>query len=275
MLEDIYSKYWKLVREFFGKEVECYSIIDKGAIDAIQKICKTIVDSIKLYLSGDIIKAYLKFSEVMVCCENNLPYKSVEHNVLFYRMRDKFDLVEKEQFFHLPVKMRSKCSSERYSIAGYPCFYLGYSKNDCFVEISRNGSMIGLSLNERYNMKVLDLTFYEEQMNKSSIENFIKVWPLIAACNLFFQRADTNGAKFREEYIVPQMLTTYLRHANTVDGICYYSVRNENLDTNGIGENDFRNLVLFPNISSAEYDMDLMNKFDWYQPFNVGKRTDA
>lgn len=192
---------------------------------------------------------------------------------MFYRMRTDFDIKNKEQFYHLPLSLRSKCASERYSIAGYPCLYIGYSKKDCYLEISPNGSMIGLSLKEEYDLQVLDMTFYEDQMKNRRCDDFIKVWPIIAACNLVLPKADTEKVKFREEYVIPQLLTAFLKHKNIYDGICYYSVRNETLNPQGIGEDDYRNLVLFPDfIGENEYDNSLLDKFEWFIPFNVGCR---
>lgn len=275
MLEDIYEKYNKILAKVSRGDPNSYDIISEVE-EYISRVCKDIIDSIKLFITGDIISAFNKFSELMEYCVNDLPYKNVESNMLFYRMRAEFDIKEKEQFYHLPSSMRSKCSSERYSIAGYPCFYIGYSKNDCFVEISPNGSMIGLSLKEEQNIPVLDLTFYEDQPNGRDIVSFVKALPIIMACNLVYPRADTINAKFREEYIIPQMLTAYLRHKNKFKGICYYSVRNESLNPYGRDENDFRNLVLFPNIESGkEHDDDLMDKFEWFMPFNVGERQEG
>ena len=265
MLDDIFSKYTKLLSRI---------MTDSNLIDGISKICSEIVDTMKMFLSGDIIAAFGLFSRMMdEEYGDTFPSKNVEHNILFYRMRSDFDLKEKEQFYHLPSSMRSKCASERYSIAGYPCFYIGYSKNDCFVEISPNGSMIGLSLSADYNIRVLDLTFYNSQNNGTISPTFIKAWPIIAACNLVYSKSVTTDAKFREEYVIPQFLTAYLKNKKKYDGICYYSVRNENLDTLGQNENDYRNLVLFPNLlDGGEHDEELMNKFIWYKPFNVGIR---
>ena len=202
------------------------------------------------------------------------PNKDVENNIVFYRMRKELDLKEERQFYHLPKSMRYKCNSERFSIAGYPCFYVGYSKNDCYVEISKTGSMIGMSLNDDKSLKVFDLTFSEEQQSGDGLKDYLKAFPLIASCYVVTMNCvEADSAKFREEYVIPQMLTSYLKNKGKYDGICYYSVRNENLDTLGRDENDYRNLVLFTDLSSSnasdDYDMELMKKFHWYKPFNV------
>lgn len=262
-LDNVYRKYVELIKD---SKYE-------SNVEDIESICKKIKDVLKLHLTGEVVLAYNEFAKMMDDYIQYIPQKKVEYDILFYRMRTDFDVREKQDFYHLPLSLRSKCASERFSIAGYPCFYIGYSKNDCFVEISDNGSLIGLSLKKDKEIEVLDLTFFEEQKIGKNIIEFVKAWPIIASCYLVYPRVDTKESKFREEYIIPQMLTTYLKKTKKFEGICYYSVRNENLKPNGKGEEDYRNLVLFPHLDyQSDYDNALMDKFQWYTPFNVGER---
>lgn len=263
MLDDLFDKYKRLIR--------WYDSFEQTDLDFVDNVCDNILKVLEKYLSGDVIKAYEVFSEVMDSYEGIFPYKDVEDDILFYRMRKELNISDKKEFYHLPTTMHDKCSSERFSIAGYPCFYIGYSKNDCYVEISKTGSMIGMKLNEEESLRVLDLTFSEDQKKGERLNDFLKAFPLIASCYVVFMNdVDTEKAKFREEYVIPQMLTSYLRHQNKYDGICYFSTRNENLEPLGRGENDYRNLVLFPKLNSTkEYDEELMNKFHWFKPFSV------
>lgn len=267
ILDDVFSKYKRLIRRFDDFEFS----FDDSDIRFADKVCDSILEVLEQYLTGDVIKAYETFSKMMDSYNEDFPDKDVEDNILYYRMRKDLDLKEKEQFYHLPTTMRDKCSSERFSIAGYPCFYIGYSKNDCYAEISQTGSMIGLSLNETGSLKVLDLTFSEGQEKGEDLKIFLKAFPLITSCYVVMMNdIDVEKAKFREEYVIPQMLTSYLKNKGKYDGICYYSVRNENLKPLGRGEDDYRNLVLFPKLNASdEHDMELMDKFHWYEPFNV------
>ena len=260
MLEDLYEKYISLIHKHTHIDTNYVSII-----------CKTIIRVLKCYLTGDVIKSYKMFSQMMNVQINNIPFKDVETDVLFYRMRKDMDLTDTKEFYHLPITKREICSAERFSIAGYPCLYLGYSKNDCYVEVSKTGSMIALSLNDGHLIKVLDLTFSKEQEKGESLEEYLKAFPLIAACYVVLtNKVNSDEAKFREEYVIPQMLTSYLKHNGYFNGICYYSVRNENLHPLGRNEEDYRNLVLFPDLKTTnDYDKEFMNKFQWYEPFNV------
>lgn len=275
MLNNSLSNYIKLLsasKEIIGEVGDIICIVSD--------VSKRLIEVLNHYRNGDIIESFEVFSRMMDDKYNNcLPIKKVESNIILYRMRSKTDIKEKEEFYYLPVSMRHKCSSERFSIAGYPCLYLGYSKKDCMTEVSNIGSIIGLSLKENVNINVLDLAFYYQQKERKDFVNYLKAWPLIAACYMVQCNERAKDASFKEEYIIPQMLTAYLKHKYNelnIDGICYYSVRNENLNPQGEGEVDYRNLVLFPynndvNEENGTNRYELCDRFEWYQPFNVGK----
>jgi hypothetical protein len=267
VLNDVFTKYKRLIRHLDG-----YSFhFDDNDIKFVDSVCDSIINILQQYLTGNVIKAHEMFIEMMDSMIEDFPYKEVENDLKFYRMRKELDIVDEKGFHHLPTDKRYKCRSERFSIAGYPCFYLGYSKKDCFVEINKTGSMIALSLNDKGALKVFDLTFSEAQENGKELKKYLKVFPLIASCYVVtLNSVDKDEAYFREEYVIPQMLTSYLKYKGKFDGICYYSVRNDFMDCLGRGENDYRNLVLFPHLSTSdEYDQELMNLFHWYKPFNV------
>ena len=275
---DIFKKYITLLHR-------CERAISEEDKITISCVIKDLLEILKTHKSGDVIKAYELFENMMrkYYIRNDkgdvLPTKSLEKGHTFYRMRaNEHNLKEKKEFYHLPSSYRHLCASYRFSISGYPCLYLGYSKNVCYVEMSHNGTMCGLELleQEKRSLKILDLTFADDQLiggGDKEVLKFIKAWPLIASCYIVMANSQINrDSKFREEYIIPQMLTTFLRYNTDFDGICYYTTRNENLNPRGRDEEDFRNIVLFPkNIDSSGYDMDLINRFHWFEPFNVGK----
>ena len=135
MLEDVYKKFVYLLRQ------KGSDLLSEEDVCQVHTICGEIIELLKLYLRGNVVSAHKKFAKLMdQYYSNTFPHKFVETNYLFYRMRRDEDKQEKKEFYHLPVSLRYLCASERFSIAGYPCFYIGYSKADCKVEISQKGS---------------------------------------------------------------------------------------------------------------------------------------
>ena len=57
----------------------------------------------------------------------------------FYRVRQLPSIyeVEAKELFHIPISKRGIVKTQRYSIPGYPCLYLGKSIYGCWEEMRR------------------------------------------------------------------------------------------------------------------------------------------
>lgn len=183
-------------------------------------------------------------------------------------MRIGFGIKEIDGFRHIPFDSRYLCKTERYSIAGYPCLYLGYSEDVCYLEMGKvDCSCIKLKLKEGKKLSCFDLTlrYFDNDQNV-----LVKFWPLVAACNLipfycvFTKEVYTpSNIGFKEEYIIPQLLTMYIhkKFPKVVDGIRYYTVRNEDLNPFC---DKYMNLILFTRYhKQIRFDKDLCDKFYW------------
>lgn len=270
-LDDVFSKYVNLLSE---KVFENY--IQREVIKQVEEVKDGILKVLRIHKSGDVITAYKEFEDLMeIHYKSIFPIKQLEKGYTFYRMRaNEFNLKEPKEFYHLPSSLIHRCKSYRFSTSGYPCLYLGYSKDVCMVEMAPNGTMCGVELyKEDSELSILDLTFPLDNRESDNVMKFIKAWPLVASCYVVMANEQINrDAQFREEYIIPQMLTAYLKQNNICDGICYYSTRNENLNPYGRYEDDFRNIVLFTReFDESGYDKELIDMFHWYEPFNVGE----
>lgn len=146
-----------------------------------------------------------------------------EQEGYFYRMRiiENRRNVKPKEMFHIPFDNRNIVSTERFSFPGLPCLYLGCSAYVCWEEMGRpEFSRVMISaLKTTQKLKLLDLRapIYHRwnQINKKSI-------PLILACQVVVADKD---AKYKSEYIIPQLMMEYIitNHDN-IDGILYSSV---------------------------------------------------
>lgn len=244
--------------------------VDNDTIGIVEELTIELRDTVNEYLNGKVKSAYSSFKGAIELIKGILPVKTI-HNRTFYRMRADGGISDKKEFYHLPFDKIHLSKSERFSIEGYPCLYLGYSKRVCEMEIS-SGSLAKFALKEPLN-NILDLTLGQgDGKNDISEIDLVKVYPLIASCYIVpfysvIQEKECRPDKtfFREEYIIPQLLTLYLKEEGIANGIIYYSVKDPNLDLQGRGEKDFRNLVLFTNRennTNKMFDNELIDKFE-------------
>lgn len=257
--EEFYDKYNTLLQD---------EQVDEDIRKTAKKLSDGLLETVKNYLNGKIATSYSNFRNAMSHIEGILPLVQVEERD-FYRMRSDLGLTDTKDFWHIPFNKVYLSKSERFSIEGYPILYLGYSKNVCEKEISE-GSLAKFSL-KRPISDVLDLTLGQgEGMRFLSDDQLMKVYPLIASCYVvpFYsilkeKECRPTCAFFREEYIIPQFLTMYLKDEKKAKGIIYYSVKDPNLKVYGKDEDDLRNLALYTSRNDGEiYDKQLMDYFE-------------
>lgn len=157
---------------------------------------------------------------------SDLLYDNDEFSFL-YRMRkmDERRDVTCRDLFHIPFTMRDKVSTERFSFPGLPCLYLGYSVYVCWEEMGRpdfSRVMISAFKSNR-RLKLLDLRApVHRRWNQTKLESI----PLLLACQVIVSNQE---AKYKSEYIIPQLLMEYIIINNQdIDGIIYSSVYKDN-----------------------------------------------
>ncbi len=237
-----------------------------------------IYNTVKFYLNGFPFKAYTELKKVMdVLIETPLQVYNKTVYEQFEAYHDELNLFRatkvpdnkpysRSRIFHTPYNLRSKVSTSRYSIAGFPSLYMGTSLELCCEEIKANpyqdfiiASLFKLERSLEYsntNIRVIELGIkpqdFIENDNVSDFRNnnrrkidsdlitnnrirsaFLLWYPLIAACS--FIRTNKNDP-FAAEYIVPQLLMQWVRNEmsssnddeyNQLIGIRYFSCASE------------------------------------------------
>ena len=243
--------------------------VDGETIQFVEELTNNLREIIIDYLNGKVASSYSKFKQEMKPVIEKLHKKTIPVKT-FYRMRAEGGLSDIKEFHHIPFDKIYLSQNERFSIVGYPCLYLGYSKRVCEIEVSK-GSLARFSLKKPLD-KILDLTLGQGDGEKDITEkDLVKIYPLIASCyivpfysTILEKECTPEKSYFHEEYIIPQLLTLYLKEEGVADGIIYYSVKDPNLNPRGQGEKDFRNIVLFTKREklNENYDFELIKKFE-------------
>ncbi len=265
-LESLYHTYQYHISKIIDSD-------DNIVYEKVKGCCAQIIKAVKAYLDGFPSNAFMYLNELMnnVLMQNPLKLYQKSISKLFdlskyndplylFRVVGVNDNIPygRSRVFHTPYTLRSKVSTSRYSIAGYPSLYLGTSIELCEEEVRLNpydkfsiASLFKIERNMEYNdteINVIELAvkpqdFFEglngvqgirrhisyNDLNDDKIRNAYILWyPLIAACS--YIRVNKSDP-FAVEYIVPQLLMQWVRseintNENNYDkliGIRYFS----------------------------------------------------
>lgn len=246
------------------------SILEKNnapkALIACAKNYKAkVIKTISLYYKGSIIESHLIIRDIVKdCCgkyavfdiNDNPAFPSARKGeraeVQFFRARLCDHVVEfpAEEMLHIPFKNRAIVKSERFSIPGLPCLYLGNTSYVCWIEMGCppdfkfNVSPIVLDNTQKiFNLAISLQDFYNTlDYCKTNCEEklcyLMKLFILNMATSFNVEEANRN---FKSEYIISQMIMLACKDLK-MDGITYHSKRVSNdIFANNVGIN----LVLF------------------------------
>lgn len=235
------------------------TLIDGGEKDEllshIKDINKYLIESVKLTYSGQPAKAYESISHVAERIKANT--RQIAKNQSFYRMRRVEDSKEKRTMnhigmFHIPFSLRSIVTTQRYSMPGYPCLYLGETSFACWEELGRpnlDSCMVSRVENHEpftvWDLRIPDLNDWKDN---TQMLNCLRRFPLVIACTF---KTHDDKAVFKPEYIIPQLLLELLQGNPHIDGIEYTSIhweQNQKKDSVnqklGLDKNDYSNIVI-------------------------------
>lgn len=255
-LGNLFNHYIKQV-ESLPNESGYYANRIHVNVKDIKRVCGLLTKAVNHYLNGFPSKAYSSFERVMDVLMDK-PLKIYQKSVMeqFEIAGDRygkdddlklFRVVSVEdnkpysrvRVFHTPYNLRSKVSTSRYSIAGYPSLYLGTTLALCCEEIHMNphqnfalASIFKLErtleytntnirvielgvkpqdfLNVEYNNESHERRISHSLLESSSVRSAYLLWyPLIASCS--YIRTNKNDP-FAAEYIIPQLLMQWVRN---------------------------------------------------------------
>lgn len=218
VLNKSFDSYKGLLREYVNSASDDFTEKD---IEEINSICTQINDIIKYQYRGLHSKAFNEFTELMdgkghvrkyliSYFGNNTPY--------LYRMRT-FELkrnISPKDMFHIPLPKRGMASTQRYSVPGYPCLYMGESIYACWEELDRphlDSCMVSRLSTELTHL--IDLRIPTKQEYEKYFSHVLFKFPLIISCMVQVCNKEDN---FKPEYIIPQLFMEYIIEKNTQKG---------------------------------------------------------
>ena len=176
----------------------------------LYEICVSIIEVIRKVESGYRSSAFDQLYELYFNNDNrgqlNMCY--IEAGTPFYRMRPadnytQYTKITKDEMYHIPFNKRFLIGNERYSLTGFPTFYLSSSIYSCWEECNRcNLDFSNVALFKNTD-KLLFLDMLLPKPNSSIQDNTLLGIPLILASRL---KVAHDKGKFVPEYIIPQLL---------------------------------------------------------------------
>lgn len=149
---------------------------------------------------------------------------------------------------HTPFDMISKIGSNRFSIPGQPCLYLGSTSYACWIEMGKPSDKdfnVGcILLNKDYEILNLstDLRVFlgaVSLLQKESDKQMMFKSYLLSQVTSFCVKEENRN--FKSEYIISQLITLACK-SNGIEGISYISKR---VSSNVFGHDICMNLALF------------------------------
>ena len=239
-IQALFADFLKALDDFHGElkqEIKTKKAIIEGSI-------KCICEAIDFYYSGYPAQAYDALTQTLNTLEKigvlpiqkNRPTSS---RASFYRVRvSESRNMRKEELFHVPFELRERVGTQRYSIPGLPCLYLGDSAFVCWEELGRpNMDVFHIA---RFDITPGDFRLLYFNTNTDDIRrrcfnrrhqdgiminalvSFLCYWPLLAACSVIVKKP---GDVFKPEYIIPQLLLQWVVATQKADGVAYRSNR--------------------------------------------------
>lgn len=255
-LEDCFDTYISGLEGICSATLE--TVITKKDLRHAKNLCEGIIYSLQEYYKGFPSKATNEFYRVLINNVskpnhfNDITKLQNYNNELFYKMRVGTDHVfTSEEMFHIPLQLRGIVSTNRYSIPGLPCIYLGSTPLTCWEELNKPDlNTVQTSIFKSDDISYIDLStppvifidkiikkfddfgtimkkrLFADRLNEpNEVISYLTIWPLMAACSV---RVKNTTDTFKPEYIIPQLLLQFIRYDEFFDGVSYFSTKVDN-----------------------------------------------
>ncbi|MGZ0879977.1 hypothetical protein ACWZQY_028955 [Priestia megaterium] len=195
------------------------------AKDAIHNILKSYTSDNYIVSSLDYSPALRGATRILSDPINN---KIANAPLSFFKARSGKGQYSREDFLHIPFDKRGIVATQRFSIAGVPCMYLGASSYVCWIELGRPDyrEFNISSYQVPKETKILNLAITKNLVHGFSQQNLnslVEFFPLVIATSFVVEE---DNRQFKSEYIISQLIMQSLAELG-IDGVAYISKRIE------------------------------------------------
>ena len=185
------------------------NLLDEDTECEVVPLCDAILTCFDYAYSGNQTKAYETLSPQLHKLSYLKPFVDVGES--FYRMRLRKDDVQfgYKDLLPIPDDKRYLVKTQRFSMPGLPCLYLGYHANACWEELHR--PPVSDFMISRYEVikkfRVISLEIPSYDTFSSDLNACVKLFPLIMACMV---KVADYGDPYKSSYLIPQLIMEWL-----------------------------------------------------------------
>ena len=269
--------------------------IDSCYIDILDEYQSILISTLQKYFEGDLLAAQQNVDTLikeMIAVDDAFAVSKINNSISFYdadniisektfqgnkqeffraRVSNGFTEYKKMEMLHIPFNQRHLISTQRFSVPGLPCLYLGTTSYCCWLEVGTpaddNFNVSPIYIDD--NFKILNLTVNSFVLqlisntteNENILKSTFKLWLLTLASSY---KVRQNARTFKTEYIIPQLLMLSCKK-NGLNGVAYFSKQVKN---DRFAYKICVNLALFSEYNGEKKLSDMCRKIEIANSFN-------
>lgn len=267
-----------------------YVKADVKFVQVAKKYTDDIVSALNDYYKGNIYRAQETIDNLVKGCLNSkIAVSHINDSIAFYgkastevqffraRLNNAVKDFPAEEMLHIPFDMRERVKSERFSVPGLPCLYLGNTSYACWIEMGKpadyqfnvspvrldnSQKIFNLAVSVRDILRVIDERGGEKGDVDDEIATLLKLIIMMIATSYRVEEKDRN---FKSEYIISQLIMLSCKE-HEIDGITYFSKQvSEEIFARVVGVN----LVLFAKYNTGDRISEIRKHIEIDDSFNL------
>ena len=274
-----YPEKYKETKNYCEKILEAINRYNSAAFETSQKIMKNILMKL-IEMYPDLVSNPFEIYKGV----QNYKRDSILGEEYYFKARvlPTDYKTEKSDMYHIPFNRRDLVATQRFSLPGIPCLYLGKTSYVCWQELGKPAAntfyvaavkpveklrLLNLAYTNAplINRLTYDIEKEENINNKNELQDVLNcslaIFPFIIATSFKIYGDDR---KFKSEYIVSQLIMMLLFNRDW-DGIAYSSKR---IPMNEYNFATTLNIAIMPECKGANHYSQLMNEFKFKEPVN-------
>lgn len=223
--------------DFYKRLLE-YTPIIKKSVEAIK-------NSLRYYDKSDYLNSHQEIFNVLDIIKAKVKFVDLVnvHEYFRIRVRNKDAEFDRKGLFHVPFNLRQYVNTSRYSLPGIPSLYLSTRPELCWYECGmpikyyagkfkivddNKLKLIDFSITPFQLASAIDFDIHNNKvdilpLHEDKLLEFLVMLPFRIASSV---SVEDKNVTFIHEYVIPQIVLSWVKNSSDFDGIRYQTVTN-------------------------------------------------